>query len=187
MRTVGVDLSAEPKKTAVAVVEWSPGEALVSSVDLAQTDEDIAAACEHAHKVGIDCPLGWPEPFIDFVTAHRDGKPLKAHDLAGRQDLAYRMTDLVLIDDKSGRPLSVSTDRIGRAAMRAAGLLALLARDPPDRSGRQRSGRRGLPGGGAQTLEADPPQIQGEEGRGRAEEADQGAAREAARLEVCQR
>ena len=31
MRTVGVDLSAEPKKTAVAVVEWSPGEALVSS------------------------------------------------------------------------------------------------------------------------------------------------------------
>ena len=105
-------------------------------VGLKQTDEDIAAACEHAHKVGIDCPLGWPEPFIDFVTAHRDGEPLKAHDLAGRQDLAYRTTDLVLIDAKKGQPLSVSTDRIGRAAMRAAGLLALLARDHPiDRAG----------------------------------------------------
>jgi predicted nuclease with RNAse H fold len=136
MRTVGVDLSAEPKKTAVAVVEWSRGEARISAVEVNQTDDDIAAACEHAHKVGIDCPLGWPEPFIDFVTAHRDRAPLAAHDLAGRQDLAYRMTDLVLIEDKTGKPLSASTDRIGRAAMRAAGLLAALSRDHDvDRAG----------------------------------------------------
>ncbi|SDU67531.1 hypothetical protein SAMN04488563_3783 [Jiangella alkaliphila] len=35
MRTVGVDLSAEPDKTAVATVEWSGGAAVVT--ELAET------------------------------------------------------------------------------------------------------------------------------------------------------
>jgi predicted nuclease with RNAse H fold len=136
MRTVGVDLAAEPKKTAVAVVDWSPGVVTVKSVELRQTDDDIVAATQHAHKVGIDCPLGWPEPFIEFLSAQRNGLNLARHDLEGRRNLIYRTTDLALIDAGGPRPLSVSADRIGHAAMRAAGLLALLAHDHSvDRAG----------------------------------------------------
>lgn len=138
MRTVGVDLSAEPKKTAVAVINWQQGHAEVDKVVEKCSDEMIIELCNGADKVGIDCPLGWPEPFIDFVTAHRDRGPLAAHDLAGRRNLAYRATDLAVIASERLRPLSVSADRIGHAAMRAAGLLAALARagHDVDRAGR---------------------------------------------------
>jgi predicted nuclease with RNAse H fold len=139
VRTVGVDLSAEPKKTAVAVVDWTPNDARVVSVAVGQDNDDILRATAGAQKVGIDCPLGWPEPFIDFVTAHRDRGPLLPHDLTGRRSLAYRTTDLVLVrDPEQPNPLSVSADRIGHAAMRAAGLLASFAenRKKVDRTGR---------------------------------------------------
>jgi predicted nuclease with RNAse H fold len=129
VRTLGVDLSAEPKKTAVAVLEWCRDDAVVVALSVGASDDAVVGLAGSADKVGIDCPLGWPEPFIDFVTAHRDHGPLAAHDLAGRRNLAYRATDLTLITDPdSPNPLSVSADRIGHAAMRAAGLLAALAK-----------------------------------------------------------
>lgn len=139
MRTVGVDLSAEPKKTAVAIVDWTASDARVLRVKVGRDNDEILRATDGAVKVGIDCPLGWPEPFIDFVTAHRDRKPLLPHDLTGRRSLAFRTTDLVLSrDPDSPNPLSVSADRIGHTAMRAAGLLALFAdnRKKVDRTGR---------------------------------------------------
>lgn len=126
MITVGVDLAAEAKKTAVARIAWLSGRALVESVQVGQRDGDILTAVDGAEKVGVDCPFGWPEPFIDFVTAHRDRAPLRPADLAGRRQLAYRLTDQFVIDQGWGRPLSVSADLIGHAAMRAAGLLAAI-------------------------------------------------------------
>jgi predicted nuclease with RNAse H fold len=129
MRTVGIDLAAEPAKTAVAVIDWSPGAAVVRSVALKQTDDDIADLVEHAHKVGIDCPLGWPEPFIEFLSAQRDGAQLKPHDLEGRRLLTYRETDRAVVAGGGPRPLSVAADRIGHAALRAAGLLGQLGRE----------------------------------------------------------
>jgi predicted nuclease with RNAse H fold len=142
MRTVGIDLSAEPKKTAAAAISWTDATAEVEWVRERQDDQALLLAVEGADKVGIDCPLGWPEPFIDFVTAHRDRGQLLPHDLTGRRDLAYRTTDLVLIrDPDSPNPLSVSADRIGHAAMRAAGLLAILA---DNRRRIDRTGRTGL-------------------------------------------
>lgn len=137
MITVGVDLAAEAKKTAVARIAWSPGCALVEWVRLGQLDADVVNAADGAAKVGIDCPLGWPEPFIDFLLPQRDRLPLPPADLAGRKPLAYRLTDQFVIDQGWGRPLSVSADLIGHAAMRAAGLLATLdaAGYDADRSG----------------------------------------------------
>lgn len=126
MITLGVDLAAAAEKTAVARVLWSRGRVAVESVKPGQSNEQILAAVGGVTKVGLDCPLGWPNPFIDFVTAHRDRHPLAAHDLAGRRQLAYRMTDQFVVDQGWGRPLSVSADLIGHAAMRAAGLLATL-------------------------------------------------------------
>jgi predicted nuclease with RNAse H fold len=137
MITVGVDLAAEAKKTAVAVIEWRPGRVLVRSLAVNCRDADVLAAADGATKVGIDAPFGWPELFIDFVTAHRDRRPLAATDLAGRRQLVYRLTDQLVIDAGLGRPLSVSADLIGHAAMRAAGLLAAFeaAGYDADRSG----------------------------------------------------
>ena len=137
MRTVGVDLAAEPKKTAVAVVEWRAGQAVVESVALGQGDAAIVDAVLASDKAGIDCPLGWPVPFIDFLIAQRDGLPVATGDIAARRALAYRTTDLVLKAETGVMPLSVAADLIGHTAMRAAGILSLL-RDrgaPVDRSG----------------------------------------------------
>jgi predicted nuclease with RNAse H fold len=137
VRTVGVDLAASPKKTAVAVVEWIDGRAVVEHLALDQSDAQIVDHVMAADKAGIDCPLGWPEPFVDFVVAHRDQQQVEAHDVAARRELVYRTTDLVLKAETGGLPLSVSTDLIGHAAMRAAGILSQLAAagHPVDRTG----------------------------------------------------
>jgi predicted nuclease with RNAse H fold len=137
VRTVGVDLAAEPKKTAVAVIDWRNGQAIVEHVAVGQIDAEIIDRVVAADKAGIDCPLGWPAPFVDFLIAQRDGKPVAPNDIASRRVLAYRTTDLVLKAETGVMPLSVAADLIGHTAMRAAGILSELAArgQPVDRSG----------------------------------------------------
>lgn len=140
MRTVGVDLAAEPERTGVAVLDWADGRAVVDSVRLGVDDTALLATLEDADKAGFDCPLGWPEPFVDFVVAHRAGEIAVPTGMAGRdwrRHLAYRTTDAVVRASTGLVPLSVATDRIGLTAIRAAGLLAALAAAgrPVDRSG----------------------------------------------------
>lgn len=126
MRTVGVDLAAEPAKTAVAVVVWNDAGAVVESVVVGATDDVVVAAAAGATRLGLDAPLGWPEPFLEFLHAHRDGGELPPTDIVGRRRLAFRETDRAVTSLTRLRPLSVAADRIGHAAMRAAGLLAAL-------------------------------------------------------------
>ncbi|GIH29757.1 hypothetical protein Aph01nite_80670 [Acrocarpospora phusangensis] len=129
MLTVGVDLAAEAADTAVAWLEWSRTGARVSRLVTRAGDELVAEAVLAADKAGIDCPLGWPDKFVDFLLAQREGLPLPSG--AGRlwrRDLANRVTDLVVRDLTGQRPLSVAADRIGYVAMRWAGLAAELAR-----------------------------------------------------------
>jgi predicted nuclease with RNAse H fold len=138
--TVGVDLAAEPDQTGVAVLVWTAGGARVDSLRVGVDDDGILAASRDADKVGLDCPIGWPEAFIDFVVAHRGGHVTVPDATPGkvwRHPLANRMTDDVVHDRFGLVPLSVSADRIARPAMRAAGLLASLAADdrPVDRTG----------------------------------------------------
>ncbi len=140
MRTVGVDLAAEAARTAVAWLDWSADGARVSEIQIRADDDLIVEAVMGADKAGIDCPFGWPDKFVDFVTAHRTGHVDVPSDIAGRgwrRDLALRVTDQVVYDMTGLTPLSVSADRIGHTAMRCAGLLAALARRgrPVDRRG----------------------------------------------------
>jgi predicted nuclease with RNAse H fold len=137
VKTVGVDLAAEPKKTAAAVLEWGVGQVCVEQLALGQRDADIVELVLTADKAGFDCPLGWPEPFVEFLISHRDGKPLAPNDIAARRALAYRTTDLVLRAESGVMPLSVAADLIGHTAMRAAGILSELAArgHPVDRTG----------------------------------------------------
>ncbi|MDP9396835.1 MAG: DUF429 domain-containing protein [Actinomycetota bacterium] len=98
---------------------------------------DLAA---EVTKLGVDCPLGWPDDFVAFVNAHRIGDVVAPQDLAGkdwRRRLAYRATDRAVREATGLTPLSVTADRIGLTAMRGAGLLARLAKagQPVDRAG----------------------------------------------------
>lgn len=141
MRTVGVDLAAEPARTAVAVLDWqADGRAVVTELQLGADDSRVLAAMAGAERAAVDCPLGWPEPFVDFLVAHRHGSvpvPLGVEGLAWRRTLSRRTTDLVCAEITDAWPLSVAADRIAAVAMRMAGLLSALAErgEPVDRAG----------------------------------------------------
>ena len=139
MRTVGVDLAAGEKRTALAAIDWSPGRAeasVVVGVDDGRVVEEIGAS----DKAGIDCPLGWPERFVDFLNAHREGSVGVPTDDRGRAVLRYRETDRAVIE-AGVVPLSVSSDRIGVTAMRAAGILSRLERETGEAVARAGDGK----------------------------------------------
>lgn len=129
MRTAGVDLAADARRTALAVVAWTAGAARVETLTLGVDDAQIADAATGVTRIGIDCALGWPDAFVSFVSAHADAERAPAVDGGAdwRRTLAYRATD-VWVRELTGRwPLSVSTDRLGVTALRCAGLVGRLA------------------------------------------------------------
>ena len=135
MLTAGIDLAAQPKRTGVVVLDWSGDVPRVTHAAAGATDEHLrdvvrAVAAAGGH-VGIDCPLGWPRAFRAFVDAHATGRrlPVDGPDTAS---LRMRATDLHLRAELGIVPLSVSTDRLGITAMRAAWLLQALAADGVD-------------------------------------------------------
>ncbi|HVS69052.1 MAG TPA: DUF429 domain-containing protein [Mycobacteriales bacterium] len=129
MLTVGVDLAADPKRTAVAMVEWTGRDARLLELRKDADDEAILELASQAERTGIDCPLGWPDGFVEFVNAHHTGRvPTTSVGPEVRIPLRYRATDVYLVEQGLGRPLSVSSDLIGVCAMRAAGLLAAMTK-----------------------------------------------------------
>ncbi|RSM79023.1 DUF429 domain-containing protein [Kibdelosporangium aridum] len=132
MRTVGVDLAVQPDNTAIAVVDWPADRARVVDIQIPADDDAVLKAAETADKVGIDCPLGWPDVFVRFLRSFHEGSHAAIPPVADadwRRSMANRVTDLRVRDDPhlNLRPLSVAADRIGLTAMRAARLQALLA------------------------------------------------------------
>ena len=73
VRVVGVDLAAEPVRTAVAVLGWDGGKAVVEDLRIGADDEAVLAALAAADKAGIDAPFGWPDPFVAFLAVHQAG------------------------------------------------------------------------------------------------------------------
>jgi predicted nuclease with RNAse H fold len=140
VRTLGIDLAAQPTNTSACAIEWGPGRPVVSSLRTRLNDEALLEAIAAADKVGIDAPFGWPDEFVDAVAAHRAraGWPGSGEDQdLYRFHLSFRATDRRLIEGGARRPLSVSTDLIGVVAMRCAYLLDRLAAmgEPVDRAG----------------------------------------------------
>lgn len=137
MRTLGIDLSADPARTGACEIVWSSG--TVSFLGPPATDDALVAAAVPADMTAIDVPLGWPDGFVSAVVAHHHGggwPPAAVTPPLDRLPLRYRLTDRVVMAG-GGRPLSVSSDLIGVAAMRGARLqhLLLAAGVPVDRSG----------------------------------------------------
>ncbi|HTT58999.1 MAG TPA: DUF429 domain-containing protein, partial [Acidimicrobiales bacterium] len=77
-------------------------------------------------------PLGWPDDFVAAVASHRTSARWPAYEHRSsdkiRQTLCYRTTDLYVQEHLNMTPLSVSSDRIGVVAMRAARLQSLWVR-----------------------------------------------------------
>jgi hypothetical protein len=147
--TLGLDLASQPKNTALCAIEWSRDRAdivaLWRGVDPGGTrarDELIVAAMRGEWngvpaptKVAIDAPLGWP---VDFVRAVSGLAPWLVGIDGDRRRLERRATDHWVHREATKLPLSVTTDRIAYAAMRAAGILGHLAAafgEEVDRSG----------------------------------------------------
>lgn len=130
MLIAGLDLAAEPKGTALALIDWSPGRAELVSLTLGIDDDAIVSAVANCEKLGIDCALGWPIAFVDFLRQHSN-IDAPQHDFDGgiesRRQLAYRETDRHVREVTGRWPLSVSTDRLGMTAIRCAGLLSKLS------------------------------------------------------------
>ncbi|GAA2486753.1 DUF429 domain-containing protein [Streptomyces longisporus] len=147
--TVGVDLAASARRTAVCRVVWAADGALTAEFVVPGGDEDLLALVRSADKTGLDCPLGWPSSFVDTVLAHHQGLRLppsarfeeRTDGRPGLDPLRFRLTDDLTWKATAMRPpLSVSTDLLGVVALRAARLLDALAATgtpvPRDGSGR---------------------------------------------------
>jgi predicted nuclease with RNAse H fold len=130
MRTLGIDLAADPSKTAACLVAWGRGEARTAVLEAGCTDERLLELARESERIGIDSPLGWPDGFVTAISDHSAGRPwpgLAAPDpRAFRRTLSFRATDEAVTGFEL-RPLSVSTDRLGVTAMRCVLLLGLLA------------------------------------------------------------
>ncbi|WP_370062866.1 DUF429 domain-containing protein [Streptacidiphilus sp. MAP5-3] len=131
MLTVGIDLSADRSKTAVAVVDWRHGAAFVETPRLRCTDEelvDLIADLSSDDRVGIDTPFGWPAEFVRAVSAHLAGSqwPGRGQDSERyRKDhLRYRLTDQLTWERLRplSPPLPAPFDRIGAMVARWAHL-----------------------------------------------------------------
>ena len=141
MITGGVDLAADPKRTALCAINWESG-----TIELSDGPVDDAAIVALAHRAslsGWDVPLGWPDAFVAAIGEHHQGpevgRGVAIADPEARRLMRYRLTDRRFAErsDPARWPLSVSTDLIGVPALRAAALQRRLVEEGliVDRSG----------------------------------------------------
>lgn len=124
-RSLGIDLSTDPKSTFLCSVSWPPEKSRVISLEQpssreAQIEEMVEEIAAHDY-VGIDAPFGWPRDFVGTVAMWEE----RARWSSGgdRRNLRLRATDRLVADRLLINPLSPSTDRIGSTAMHCAHLL----------------------------------------------------------------
>jgi predicted nuclease with RNAse H fold len=128
-RTLGVDLASKPAGTAACLISWEPGEAVIEYLDAGVDDDELLRLADRAKNVGIDVPFGWPDAFVDSVSAHRDRSSWPS---VSQRQLRYRRTDLFVWQTTGRPPLSVSSDLLAIPAFRLA---SHLARWNADRTG----------------------------------------------------
>ncbi len=126
MISAGIDLAAEPKGTALALIEFSNKKAKLSYLEQGLDDHALLTQTHNADKVGIDCAFGWPIKFSQFIARHQDLTSTDPIDggMDYRRELSFRETDREIRRLTGRWPLSVSTDRLGLTAIRCAGLLS---------------------------------------------------------------
>jgi predicted nuclease with RNAse H fold len=129
MRTLGIDLAAQPEKTAVCEIAWLSGRALPQAPKRGAEDDELLDRMADADWVGIDAPFGWPDRMVDAIHDFARENTWPAD--AAPERLRYRNTDWFVHEfvaentdpPRSVWPLSVSSDRIAVCAWRCASLL----------------------------------------------------------------
>ena len=99
MRSLAIDLAAEPAGTAAFEIGWSEGTARGVLHGGELDDRRLLELIGAADKVGIDCPFGWPGPFVEAVVTHGDEAVWPGRGRLGagfRRSLRYRLTDEVV-------------------------------------------------------------------------------------------
>lgn len=126
MLVAGIDLAAEPKGTALAILEFENSKAKLVLLEQGLDDKALIDKTITADKIGIDCAFGWPIEFAKFIAKNQDptNKDLIDGGMDFRRTLSFRETDRQIREITGRWPLSVSTDRLGLTAMRCAGLLS---------------------------------------------------------------
>lgn len=125
MKTLGIDLSASPERTAIATIEWGGGAARVAPPLLGLDDAALADRLAAADWAGIDAPFGWPEAMVLAIYEYATSGRWSPVDKAA---FRYRRTDRFVrehVEQETGKklwPLSPSSDRIALAAWRLAQL-----------------------------------------------------------------
>lgn len=127
-RTLGVDLSTDPRRTGLCLLEWPVDgrPAQVHDLVVGATDEIVVRIAQTADHIGIDAPFGWPKAWATAVAAHRPGDPFGAGGKPA--ELTHRYTDAWIAANVGIRPLSVAANLIGATAIRCARLVAALGR-----------------------------------------------------------
>lgn len=127
MHTLGVDLASQPPGTAACVIEWRTRRARIAVLESGVTDDRIVELASGCESFGIDAPFGWPDRFVEFMTALRTGDDVaQPWSNSWRDQLRFRLTDEIVGETLGLNPLSVSTALIALPALRCAGLLRRL-------------------------------------------------------------
>ena len=83
MRTLGIDLSANPTKTGACRIDWPSLD--VAFLPRPVADEELVAAVASSDMTGIDVPLGWPDDFVHAVVGHTTRPPPEYLEVARRE------------------------------------------------------------------------------------------------------
>jgi predicted nuclease with RNAse H fold len=127
METIGIDMAADPKRTAIAELDWQDHRATLRSLRVGVDDEDLLEHLNNPTAIGIDCPLGWPVRFVQLLAAHEAGAPQLVPSSRGkgwRREYVMRQTDLHVHARTGINPLSVAADKIAHPTIRLAALLS---------------------------------------------------------------
>lgn len=144
VKTVGVDLSATPSRTALVVAEWSSDGVVIQAPTVGLSDAELVARLADIEWSAFDAPFGWPQEMVNSVHRYMTSGNWESED---REAFRFRRTDRFIRDTvfaETGKklwPLSVSSDRLALTARRMAQLRELLSQGSGvrfDRSGADR-------------------------------------------------
>ena len=108
MKTLGIDLAAQPERTAVCSATWD-GDAGLVEVEPGSHHDERCSDCSAVtwDKIGIDCPLGWPEPFVDAMYGAPQAQGVAGRDIDPDKYRAHRQVPA----DRPGLPPATDTRR----------------------------------------------------------------------------
>jgi predicted nuclease with RNAse H fold len=139
VRLLGIDLAASPASTGVVSVSAAgDGRYRADAIDGGVDDDRLVEFARDADRIGVDAPLGWPDAFVEAVSAHHGFEPWTGG--LDRSPLTHRETDRFTKQFTGRLPLSVSADLLGHVGMRCALLqrrwaIELWAGEPAPRDG----------------------------------------------------